>query len=310
MGRYRHGHRPELEWMAGITGRIRRNVQVTEEEPRGRIMDGFSGGQKASTSWSIDDIPFQDLDHDAVRDDRQLFYSLAAGSFIEITSDLYTANLVAFYQGDDEVTGWLSEQWEPEELQHGAVLRRYVETAWPDFDWDAVYRGFLAEYSGHCGVADNQALELAARCVVETGTATAYRALSEMTAEPVLKRIAANISTDEVRHYKYFYRFFQRYRERERTGRFAVARTLWQRVNEVDVEDAFLAFKHVWLASNPGGEFRHRDYAEFRAHVWRSAGHHYPYNMAVRMLLKPLELNPTVVRGIVPPIVFATRLLV
>ena len=26
------------------------------------------------------------------------------------------------------------------ELQHGAALRKYVETAWPDFDWEAGYR--------------------------------------------------------------------------------------------------------------------------------------------------------------------------
>jgi hypothetical protein len=262
----------------------------------------------ASTPWLIDEIPFQDLDHDAVQDDRQLFYGLAAASFVEVTSDLYTANLVAFYQGDDEVTNWLSQCWEPEELQHGATLKRYVATAWPEFDWNTAYRGFLAEYSRYCAVASNQTLELAARCVVETGTATAYRALSEMTAEPVLKRIATNIAADEVRHYKYFYRFFQRYHKCERASRLAIGRTLWKRMIEVDVEDAFLAFKHVYLASNPGIEFQLGDYNVFRAHVRRVGRQYYPYNMAVRMMLKPLELRSPVVRVIVPPIVFAARL--
>jgi hypothetical protein len=51
------------------------------------------------------------------------------------------------YRGDDEVTAWLSQEWEPEELRHGAALRRYVETAWPEFDWNAAYRAFFAEYS-------------------------------------------------------------------------------------------------------------------------------------------------------------------
>ena len=270
-------------------------------------MDELSGGHRPFTPWSIDEIPFQDLDHDAVRDDRQLFYSLAAASFVEITSDLYTANLVAFYQGDDEVVAWLSQHWEPEELQHGATLKRYVETAWPAFDWNAAYRGFYAEYSQYCAVAPDRTLELEARCVVETGTATAYRALSEMTVEPVLKRIATNIADDEVRHYKYFYRFFQRYYQRERTSRLAIARTLWNRLSEVDAEDAFFAFKHVWLATNPGTEFQPGDYNEFSAHVRRVGRQYYPYNMAVRMILKPLELRPLVVRMIVPPIVFATR---
>jgi hypothetical protein len=270
-------------------------------------MDGLSAGHPARTPWLIDEIPYQDLDRDAVRDDVQLFYSLAGASFIEITSDLYTANLVAFYRGDDEVTNWLSRHWEPEELQHGAALRRYVETAWPEFDWNTAYRGFLAEYSGYCGVASNQALELAARCVVETGTATAYRALAEMTTEPILKRIATNIAADEVRHYKYFYRFFQRYHEIERNSRLAIARTLWRRVTEVDTEDAFLAFKHVWHGARPGREFQPGDYNEFRARVRDAGKRYYPYNMAVRMMLKPLELRPPVVRAIVPPIVFAAR---
>lgn len=275
-------------------------------------MDGFSGSRLDGAPWSLDEIPFQDIDRDAVGDDRQLFYMLAGASFVEITSDLYTDNLVAFYRGDDEVTAWLSQQWEPEELRHGKALRRYVETAWPEFDWNAGYRAFLAEYSRCCAVgllAPTRTLELAARCVVETGTATFYRALSEMTAEPVLKQLTATISVDEVRHYKHFYRFFLRHREREGASRLAVLRTLWQRTTEVGVEDAFLAFKHVFLAANPGSEFQPGDYDAFRAGVRKLARRHYPHEMGVRMMLKPLALSPSVVRAIVPPIVSASRFL-
>jgi hypothetical protein len=117
----------------------------------------------------------------------------------------------------------------------------------------------FAEYSRYCGMdrfAATRELELASRCVVETGTATLYRALSNVTDEPVLKRIASLIAADEVRHYKHFYRFFQRYHERERTNRLAIARTLWQRMTEVDDEDGFIAFKHVFVVSNPGAEFQ------------------------------------------------------
>jgi hypothetical protein len=275
-------------------------------------MANLSMRRPGGASWSIDEIPFQDLDREEVRDDRQLFHMLASASFIEITSDLYTGNLVAFYRGDDEVTAWLSRQWEPEELQHGAALKRYVAAAWPEFDWNAGYRAFFAEYSRCCVVdllAATPALELAARCVVETGTATFYRALSEMTTEPVLKRLAANISVDEVRHYKHFYRFFLRYHECEETSRFAVLRTLWRRATVVDAEDAFLAFKHVFLAANPGAEFRLSDYDAFRAHIGKLAKRHYPHDMAVRMMLKPLDLSPPVTRVLVPPIVSAARLL-
>ena len=273
-------------------------------------MDGVSGDRPARAPWMIEEIPFNDVDRDQIHDDRQLFYCLAAASFVEITADLYTANLVKFYRGDDEVSGWLSQQWEPEELQHGATLKRYVETAWPEFDWNAAYRAFFAEYSRCCGIdrfATTQELELASRCVVETGTATFYRALSNMTHEPVLRRIASLIAADEVRHYKHFYRFFQRYHECEKTSRLVIARTLWQRMTEVDVEDGFVAFKHVFLASNPGTEFQLGDYNAFRASGRRIAEQHYPYGMAVRMMLKPLALSPRVIRVIVPPIVSATQ---
>ena len=45
-------------------------------------------------SWSVDDIPYQALAYDRIRNDQRLFHIVASASFIEITSDLYTKNLV------------------------------------------------------------------------------------------------------------------------------------------------------------------------------------------------------------------------
>jgi len=154
-------------------------------------------GTSTGATWSIDDIPYGTLARESVRDDRRLFDIVASASFIEITSDLYTRNLVEFFRADREVADWLAEHWQREELQHGAALRKYVETAWPDFDWQAGYRLFLADYGPTCTVqrlAPSKALEMASRCVIETGTATFYRALSDLSPEPVLKRLAAEIS--------------------------------------------------------------------------------------------------------------------
>src|ERR1700732_4194813 len=92
------------------------------------------------------------LAHERVREDALLFYILASASFLEITSDLYTRNLVEFFRRDSEVIEWLENGWESEELQHGAALKRYVETAWPEFDWDATYRTFLDEFGWLCSV--------------------------------------------------------------------------------------------------------------------------------------------------------------
>ena len=270
-----------------------------------------SPGDEGGPSWSVDDIPYHALAYDRVRDDQRLFHILASASFIEITSDLYTRNLIEFFQDDGEVVEWLERRWEREELQHGAALKRYVQTAWPDFDWEAAYRLFFAEYSQCCTVeqlAGTRALEMAARCVVETGTATFYRMLSDLSREPVLKRLAAEISADEVRHYKHFYRYFLRYRALEQPSRFAILRTLLNRAAEVEAEDAFYAFKAVFGVCNPHTEFQSSDYVAYRDGAVQLTKRHFPHAMAVKMLLKPLDLNPMVGRAMLPAATSAARL--
>ena len=270
-----------------------------------------SPGNEGGPSWSVDDIPYHALAYDQVRDDQRLFHILASASFIEITSDLYTHNLVEFFHDDREIVEWLGGRWEREELQHGAALKRYVQTAWPDFNWEAAYKLFIAEYSRCCTVerlASTKTLEMAARCVVETGTATFYRMLSDLSREPVLKRLAAEISADEVRHYKHFYRYFQRYRSLEQPSRVAILRTLLNRAAEIEAEDAFYAFKAVFRVCNPDAEFQKCDYAAYRDSAVQLTKGHFPHGMAVKMLLKPLDLNPMVGRAMLPAITSATRL--
>jgi hypothetical protein len=267
-------------------------------------------GKHRGTSWSIDDVPYHALSPDPVSVDRRLFYLVASASFIEITSRLYTRNLVDYFRGDSEVVEWLEREWESEELRHGTALKRYVRTAWPDFDWEAAYRIFLDQYTPLCTVellAGTRALEMAARCVVETGTASFYRMVSELSEEPVLSGLAARISADEVRHYKHFYRYFRRYRALERPGRAAVLRTLWNRLAAVETEDALCAFEAVFLACNPDRVFQRSDYDSWRDDALQLVRRHLPHEMAVKMLLKPLELQPWIGRAVVPVAVSATR---
>ncbi len=262
--------------------------------------------------WSMDAIRYCDLAREVVEDDELLFQIVASASFVEITSDLYTENLIEYFRGDPELVDWLRYHWEPEELQHGAALKRYVEVAWPEFDWRRAYQDFFAEYSHCCSLenlAPTRALEMVARCVVETGTASFYRMLAEAAPEPVLHEITSNIAADEVRHYKNFYYFFRRYRDSESPRRISVLRTLWDRAQEVDAEDAFIAFKHVFLASNPDSDFHPADYEAFRSGVRRIGRAYFPYGMALKMFLKPLGLAPVIGRVVLPPATVATRLL-
>jgi len=262
--------------------------------------------------WSVEAIPYHTLERERVKDDVLLLYVVAAASFVEITADVYTRYIADYFRGDAEVVGWLERAWDSEEMQHGQALRRYVETAWPHFDWERAYQGFLGDFMRYCSIEQleaTRALEMAARCVVETGTATLYRTLADASPEPVLHQIAAAISADEVRHYKHFYHFFLRYRERERPSRAAVARTIWRRMREVETEDAYFAFKHVYLTHNRGAAFAEADYTAYRAQLRPFAARHFPYRMASKMLLKPLGLAGPLSRLATPALASVSRLL-
>jgi hypothetical protein len=115
---------------------------MTEDEAR----------SPGDTSWSVDTIPYDALRREQVKDDTLLLYIVASASFVEITSDVYTRNLSDFFRGDADVVKWLERSWESEEQQHGRALKRYVETAWPDFDWDGAYSNFLSEFTRFCSI--------------------------------------------------------------------------------------------------------------------------------------------------------------
>jgi hypothetical protein len=154
--------------------------------------------------WSLDDIDFDAIDPQRVRDDDAMFLLVCSASFVESGSDTYTGNLTERFGGDEEVVTWLRDHWEPEELQHGRALRAYVRHVWPEFDWDAAYADFFDDYSTLCtmeALEPTCVQELAARCIVEMGTTTYYQALNATGAEPVLRDLTWRIRCDEVRHY-------------------------------------------------------------------------------------------------------------
>jgi hypothetical protein len=77
-----------------------------------------------------------------------------------------------------------------------------------------------------------------------------------------------------------------------------------------ETEDAFHAFKAVCLGRDPDSGFRKSDYAAYRDSVVQLAKHHFPHEMAIKMLLKPLDLNPMVGCAMVPAVTSAPRLFV
>lgn len=262
--------------------------------------------------WSLDDIPWHSIAHDAIAQHEAFFYLVASASLMESATDLYTENLVEHFAGDEEVTSWLTNCWLPEELQHGRALRRYVETAWPDFGWEPAYRRFVEEFRPYCDAALERArsLEMASRCVVEMGTASYYTTLVRASPDPVLAMLARRIASDEVRHYKHFYRYFRTYRDAEHPGRAKIAPALWRRLRMTGGDDSFVVLKHVYRAHHPGKPFDMRVYHNIRQKGRDLVRDHFPHEMSVRMLLKPLALGPRTQRAALPVAVALARRLV
>jgi hypothetical protein len=244
--------------------------------------------------WRVGDIDFSRADR-RHRGNTTLFYVLTGASFVESGSDLYTRNLLTYYRGDPSIADWLSHAWEPEELQHGAALRAYVEAVWPEFDWDRAYRGFMAEYSRAASPEAFEAtphLELAARCMIETGTASLYRMLYDYVQEPVLRQVLGHIRDDEINHYKHFLHFFRTGRQRELGGALKVAWAIGRRVRESRRDDAWIAFRHAFEVSHPGRRCQRSDFDQWQAQLQAILRSAFPFRMAAEMLVAPLALSP------------------
>lgn len=260
--------------------------------------------------WRVEDIDFGRIDRERAAADEDLVILLCASSFIESGSDLYTTNLSTYFKGDTEVEAWLNDHWEHEELQHGRALKAYIASVWPDFDWDQAFASFFKEYALTCKVEyfeKTRALEMVARCVVETGTATLYRAINECCEEPVLKQLTNLIRADEVRHYKHFYRYFKKYNETERNGRLKVMGALVRRVAEIKNEDSDIALRHVYAFRRPELAQDPVRFKQMSGRVNRLVRRNLSADMCIKMLLKPLELPPSVQPKIQYPLAAITQ---
>jgi hypothetical protein len=248
----------------------------------------------AATRWTLDDIDWRSIARDEVRADPLLYFVVTMASFVESGADLYTSTLVDHVR-DPVARQWLRDGWQPEELQHGRALRRYVEHVWPELDWSPGFAGFLAEYSVLCttqALNPSPALEMVARCAVEVGTATMYTAVQRYAPDPVLRDLAGRIRQDEVHHFNHFRDYFEAWRGSERIGRLDVLRTLLARLGDAEGEEVPIAFKHAWQMRYPGAAFPEQAYDAFIARVRPAMRLCYPYGMAVKMLLRPLRLGP------------------
>ena len=260
--------------------------------------------------WTLESLDLNRIDHARIVNDEDMFFLLSSASFVESGSDLYSQNLIAHFAGDAELQHWLDAHWQHEELQHGRALGAYVRAVWPEFDWDSGFNAFWKEYGAVCTAEQlepRRGLELAARCVVETGTASLYRALNDITSEPVLKQLTSNIKNDEVRHFKYFYQHYKRYHEREQFPRRQVLGAIVRRVREVKSEDSDIALRHVFNVRHPQQRGNDAAFRRMSNHAQGLLRRHIPAQMTVKMLLKPLELPARLQNTLARPLAFVTE---
>ena len=91
------------------------------------------------------------------------------------------------------------------------------------------------------------------------------------------------------------------------TGRAAVAPALWRRLRMSAGEDRRVVLKHVHAARQPGARFDARVYRHVQKQCRALMRPHFPIEMSVRMLLKPLALGPQAQRVTVPVLAALAR---
>jgi len=234
------------------------------------------------------------------RPDAFSFYAIACISMFESAVSEYVNNLRLLFQAEPDVLNWLSDEWLPEELEHGRLTRAYVEDVWPDFNWQSAFNEYLSriprDTTEH--LQQSPALEALARCVTETHASTMYRCVASYSEDERLRRLLLQISRDEVRHYKRFRHIFESLDAIEENGMLQKVRTIFSRSNLAggrDMEVTFAGLNDRWTSPAP---FIPLTYPAFMQQVREVIKLHYPTESAVRMLLRPLGVRTTFVRSL------------
>lgn len=243
--------------------------------------------------WNLEGLDLDQINVARIRHHEDLFFLLCSSSFLKSGAHFHAQRLAAHFASDGELQGWLSHQWEQQELQHGRDLAAYIKTVWPEFDWDKGFTAFCKAYGTLCTgetLEPRRGLELAALCVVQISIASRYRALHNITDEPVLRQLTNHIKSVEVGRYKYFHQRLRQYQERERFGRYQVLRVMLRRIKEIRmVKQSDIALRHVFNQCYPQPLNSETEFDRLSARVQGLLRRHVSAGMSAKMLLKPLN---------------------
>ena len=241
--------------------------------------------------WTLEQIPWTRFD--PARIDPEIVKLVKAAAMVEFNGGDYATYLKRVFADDPEFQT-VASAWAQEEVQHGRALARWAKLADPDFDFESAFKRFTAGYSIDVDVEQSirgsRCGELVARCIVETGTSSYYTALNEATDEPVLKQICRNIAADELRHYKLFYTYLQRYLDREGLNGWQRLKVTLSRIGES--EDDELAYAY-FAANHPGETYDRKRFTRAYARRAYAVYRRHHVERGIAMVLKATGLTPS-----------------
>ena len=240
--------------------------------------------------WTLEQIPWTRFD--PTRVDPEIVKLVKAAAMVEFNGGDYATYLKRVF-ADDPDFQTVATAWAQEEVQHGRALARWAKLADPSFDFESAFKRFTAGYAIDVDVEQSirgsRSGELVARCIVETGTSSYYAALNEATDEPVLKQICRNIAADELRHYKLFYTYLQRYLAREGLNGWQRLKVTLGRIGES--EDDELAYAY-FAANHPGETYDRKRFTRAYARRAYAVYRRHHIQRGIAMVLKATGLAP------------------
>ena len=213
-------------------------------------------GGESMKHWRIEQVAWDRFDPSKV--EAETIPLVKAAAMVERNGGDYALYLNSVFRDDPDFQR-AAGNWAEEEIQHGDALGKWAELADPGWDYAAAFaryrEGFRIEVNADASIRGSRTGELIARCMVETGTSSYYTALSEATAEPVLKQVCKLIAADEYRHFKLFYDHMKRYLAREDLSFLRRLRVAAGRIGET--EDDELAFAYHCANEDPSIPYSH-----------------------------------------------------
>jgi hypothetical protein len=235
---------------------------------------------------------WRQLDEEAAKVDRLVFYGAAVSSFLEISIDQYTASLRETFAGEPEIVAWLEHVWAPEERAHGQAMRTYLARVWPQYGWGKAYAGFIKQYAPLCGISPARptpAREMLTRCMTECEAAVLYRTMSSLATDQMAKNLFAQMYEDEMAHYRFFYQWFCVLRDRENLGAFATLADAVNETNHYSDAEVGAALAHINAGFVQPMPFAPLEPHELQSLARAAVRDRIPLDTPRAMMLKPLR---------------------